>query len=200
MHLGLYPMPFVGNLECAKVVVLLLNPGLAPTDYFGEYEVPGYRDRLVANLNQRGFDRPYPFFFLDPSLAWHSGYDWWHSKLHGVISELSRRWVVTYALARARVASEIAALELIPYHSEVFTLPISLRDRLQSVQVARAYTQDVLVPKAARGDVTLVVTRHVRTWGVKPGSNVVIYEGTETRGARISPGSRGGDQIIAALS
>ena len=35
-HLGLVPVPFAGNVKRAKVIVLLLNPGLEPDDYFGE--------------------------------------------------------------------------------------------------------------------------------------------------------------------
>lgn len=37
-HLGLVPVPFAGDIERAKVIVLLLNPGLEPDDYFGEIQ------------------------------------------------------------------------------------------------------------------------------------------------------------------
>src|SRR6266542_3172657 len=38
LHLGLLPQPFCGNLRRATIYILLLNPGLGSTDYYGEYE------------------------------------------------------------------------------------------------------------------------------------------------------------------
>jgi hypothetical protein len=52
IHTGLLPMPFVGSLSRAKVFLLMLNPGLSPTDYFGEFEQPAYRGALRNNLFQ----------------------------------------------------------------------------------------------------------------------------------------------------
>ncbi len=37
LHLSLIPQPFCGNVYSARVVILALNPGLNPLDYFGEY-------------------------------------------------------------------------------------------------------------------------------------------------------------------
>ena len=52
LHLALLPMPFAGALETASVVVLMLNPGLNPVDYFAEYEVPEFRKALLSNLQR----------------------------------------------------------------------------------------------------------------------------------------------------
>ncbi len=35
-HLGLIPLPYVGNLETAKIFLLMLNPGFHPGDYFND--------------------------------------------------------------------------------------------------------------------------------------------------------------------
>ena len=42
LHLGLLPQPFFGDVQNASIYVLLLNPGIGPSDYYGEYEVPEY--------------------------------------------------------------------------------------------------------------------------------------------------------------
>ena len=55
LHLGLVPQPFIGDLRRASIFVLLLNPGLSPSDYYGEYQVPSFRRALLANLS--GLDR-----------------------------------------------------------------------------------------------------------------------------------------------
>jgi hypothetical protein len=66
LHLGLLPMPFVGDLRNATTFLLLLNPGYGPTDYFGEFEVEEYRGALLDNLAQRRTPGVAPFLFLDP--------------------------------------------------------------------------------------------------------------------------------------
>lgn len=35
-HIGLLPMPYMGNLKQARVSLCALNPGLGPHDYVGE--------------------------------------------------------------------------------------------------------------------------------------------------------------------
>lgn len=65
LHLGLIPQPFFGDPLTARVVVLTLNPGLNPHDYFAEYRVHGFREQLIANL-RRTLDR-----YLSVSL-WNS--------------------------------------------------------------------------------------------------------------------------------
>ena len=43
LHLGLIPVPFMGDMLNASIYVLMLNPGLGPGDYF-EYKVPRNSD------------------------------------------------------------------------------------------------------------------------------------------------------------
>jgi hypothetical protein len=99
LHLGLLPQPFLGDLRRASIYILLLNPGLGPTDYYGEYEVPSYRKALQANLKQRVDKDSVPFLFLDPPFAWHGGFGWWHAKLGSVILRFE-------LIARRRVSGQ----------------------------------------------------------------------------------------------
>ena len=46
LHLGLVPLPYGGDLRSAKVFVLMLNPGLGPSDYYAEQTSREWRDLL----------------------------------------------------------------------------------------------------------------------------------------------------------
>lgn len=80
LHVGLLPLPFIGDVRGAKVYFLLANPGLSANDYYAEYEDTRVRERLLANLRQDLRTEAYPFFPLDPNMAWHSGNGYWERK------------------------------------------------------------------------------------------------------------------------
>ncbi len=196
LHLDLVPVPFTGDVERAKVVLLLLNPGLEPGDYFGEFEVPGFRARLVDNLHQDFSKTEYPFVYLDPAFAWHPGYRWWHGKFQGVIAALAKQWHASYADARCHFAKIMACIELVPYHSVSYGLPEKICKQLPSVRLARDYVRDVLRSRSESGDVLIVVTRKSSMWELDKSNNVIIYNGSETRAAHLTPKSRGGAGIV----
>lgn len=164
LHFGLLPQPFCGDLCRASIYILLLNPGLSPSDYYGEHEVAAYRKALSANLKQKFRRGSPPFLFLDPQYSWHGGFDWWHGKLAGLIASLVKAWDVPWAEARGRLARELASIELVPYHSANFALPDHVIRSLQSVKLARRFVLDKLVPRARSGDCLLVVTRAAKHW------------------------------------
>lgn len=195
-HLGLLPMPFVGDLTRASVYILLLNPGQGPHDYFGEYEVPAYREALIANLRQeRG-----SFLFLDPQFSWHGGFDYWHGKLAGLIAELASHWNTSFAEARSRLAGELTCIELIPYHSPSFRDPGNWRRLLPSALLARSFVRDHVVPRAHTGKAVVVVARQGQVWDLPRHDNIIRYEGAESRAAHLTPKSRGGRAILEHLT
>jgi hypothetical protein len=195
----LLPHPFGGDLLTARVVILMLNPGLGPHDCFGELTQPDFRDALLANLRREPVNGG-GFMFLDPHFGWHGGFMYWHAKLREVIEELSRRWNVSYATARDRVKRTTATLELLPYHSATFGVPASILVRMRSVILARQFVQEVLVPRAEQNECILLVTRKAREWSLHPTSNVVIYDKGEVQAAHLTPRSRGGARILEFLS
>lgn len=196
LHLDLLPVPFVGNLKTASVFLLMLNPGFGPHDYFGEYKVPEYRAALLNNLHQT---RSNSFLFLDPQFSWHGGYDYWHTKLRNVIFTFANSVGISYGHARRFFQSNIAALELAPYHSVNFTVPGHVFNALRSVQLARAFVHEELLPRAKAGECLVVVTRAVKNWQLPAHKNVVAYTATEARSAHLSPKSRGGSAILKFL-
>lgn len=117
LHLGLLPLPYMGDLKNARVVFLLTNPGVSPTDYAVE---PGddFLDLYDKNLRQEFEDCSFPFFYLNPKLCWSSGFGWWASTLMPLI-ELARmkRKAKTFLDALQYVSARVAVLERAPYHS-----------------------------------------------------------------------------------
>jgi hypothetical protein len=61
-HFSLLPSPYVGDVCRADILLLLLNPGFKPADYYAEWSVPEFRDRVVSNLYQRFNGVEFPFF------------------------------------------------------------------------------------------------------------------------------------------
>lgn len=199
LHLGLLPQPFFGDVRRASIYVLLLNPGLGPHDYYGEYEVPEYRAALLANLKQQPRSGATPFLFLDPQFAWHGGFDWWHGKLAKVMDRLASAWEVSFAEARARLGSALASIELLPYHSSQFSDAGGWLRRLRSVDLARAFVAEFILPRVQRGEATVIVTRKVAAWGLPEHAGVVTYSRAQARAAHLTPDSPGGRAILKHL-
>jgi hypothetical protein len=198
LHLSLLPVPYVGDLRNAKIVILLLNPGFDYCDYWAEHEMPAFRERLGRNLSQSFEGIEFPFSGLDPQFCWYSGFMWWERKLREVIQQIakSRNW--SYRDALRDVSQNLACIELLPYHSASFK-DHSLIKKLPSVAKAKAFVDDYLVSEAEQGKRTLIVTRQARSWGLKERPNkpnIIVYQDAETRGASLSPRSRGGRAIL----
>ena len=200
LHLGLLPIPYIGDLRRATIFLLMLNPGLGPDDYFGEYQITGFREALLSNLKQDFSDKSQPFLFLDPQYSWHGGFDRWHSKLAGVIGELAKIWRTTYSSARTELGRSLACIELFPYHSRSFNDIGGWLQNLQSVQLARSYVHDVVMQRVHCKEAIVIVTRQSRVWGITESDCVVVYTCREARAAYLTPSSRGGKAIIAHLS
>jgi len=200
LHLGLLPQPFVGDLRRASVYVLLLNPGLGTGNYFAEYEVPAFRDALLATLHQKFSDGMTPFVFLDPRFAWEGGFWHWHRKLAAVIGRLASIWNVSFAEARTRLASSIASIELFPYHSASFRDPDRWLSRLPSVRLAREFVADHVLPRVRRGEAIVIATRKVALWDLPAGPGVILYARGHARAAHLTPESPGGRAILEHLT
>lgn len=188
VHTGLLPHPFCGDLMRARVYFLLLNPGLNPVDYFAEYEVPAFRKAVLRNLRQEFSGCAYPFMFLDPQFSWHSGFDWWQTKLSGVIRGLTQKQGISFADARRLVAGRVASIELCPYHSRSSRAVSRLTREgrmIPSAELVRQFVIDYVRPRVEKDDVIVVVMRKKKTWGLSPCRNVVCFSGIEARGAHL---------------
>lgn len=196
LHLGLLPVPFRGNLEKASIFILLLNPGLNPTDYYAESNAESFRAALLRNLRQENGNDNYPFTSLDPQFSWQTKY--WTQKLRGII-EVFMDEGMTYSEVLKLLARNIACIQFVPYHSKKFRLPSSVQRNLPSSQAAISYVQEVLVPRAKEGEILIIAARKVKVWDLPEHENIIAFDGIEAIAARLTPGSRAGKAMIERL-
>jgi hypothetical protein len=198
LHLGLHPIPMLGDLGRAKVIFLLLNPGLKPGDYFAEQD-PAYRDGLRRSTQQKFTGVEYPFLFLDPAFSWHSGFLWWTRKLRVLIQRAQSQKGGGVKGALCCLAKSVANIELYPYHSLKFKLSKKVCSKLPSAKLAKSYVHKVLLPKARSGEIALVVLRRAKEWEVPSGRGVYTFGSGEARGAHLSERTKIGQAVLAHL-
>ncbi len=197
LHLGLIPIPYLGNLAKARIFILMLNPGFLPIDYYAETHCREFREAMERNLRQEFQPDDYPMISLNPRFAWLGGAEYWTRKLSGVLSDLRRQRGLTWTEALQIASREIAVVELCPYHSQNFKLPDPMLSKLKSVKLMKDFVNEVLVPKAKKGDACIIATRSVSHWELPNNvDNIVIYSGAASRAAHLTLNSEGG-KIIA---
>jgi hypothetical protein len=63
----------------------------------------------------------FPFFYLDPSFCWTTGFQWWEGKLRGIVATLAERhFNSSYRKALQFTSRRVASIVLIritPEHS-----------------------------------------------------------------------------------
>jgi hypothetical protein len=201
LHLSLLPVPYLGDLDHATIVILDLNPGLEYTDYWAETKMPALQRRLMDNLQQSFEGVEFPFLFLDPEFCWHTGFIYWEKRLRSVIKRIAaKEFKNSYFDALRDLSRKLAYVELVPYHSCSFDDRI-LRDRLASVQRALDYARKSLIPDAIEGKRTLIVPRHTKVWteawGSPPNNEyLVVYPREQAQAASLGPNSPGGEAIL----
>ena len=200
LHFNLIPQPYGGDLKNARIVILLINPGLGFTDYWGEVR-PEFRMRLANNLHQNFDQTPdFPFPWLDPSLCWHGGFVWWEKKLREVANAIAmKKFEGNYRLALSALSKTIASVELVPYHSFSFGAH-SLINQLPSVSLMLRFVQEHLKPRSLNGSVKLIATRQVKSWGLEDDDkNIFCYGAGQSRTASLTSRSKGGMAILRAF-
>lgn len=190
-HLGLIPVPYLGDLEKATVFVLMQNPGLGASDYFGEYDVPQYRQQMIDNLQQKP-NRKFPMPFMNPNVAWHGGGSYWRDRLHWLAVLLTQNRRIEYWDALSLISQQVCILQLIPYHSASFSFPTNRVKQLRSSNLVKRFVYETILP---RDNVLILALRQISQWGLPDRSNIIQYRGSESRGAYLSPKSRGGKAI-----
>lgn len=185
LHTSLVPVPYLGDLVNADIVILLLNPGLGPLDYWAEEQSPEFRNHLIASLWQERRTH----ISLDPEWAWTGGFKWWEEKLRDVGKLIAlERFDGNYGRALRSLSERVLAVELVPYHSIKFGASLNL----SSMRKAQQFVSSI------ECDRTVIITRGARHWSVNENPNVVRYSAGQARGASLSKKSPGGQAILRA--
>jgi hypothetical protein len=188
-QLGLLPMPYAGDLQRASVFLLTLNPGFRPADFVLEALSPDLRRVLLANLRQEELDPEFPFPWLNPALAYHPGFEYWHRRFAPLLKELAKAeagatW--PYRRALARLAQAVCVVQLVPYHSRAFH-PLPRGALLHSTELARSFAHTTLSVRAREGSALVVVLRKVPEWGLDLGGNILALPRAAMRSSYLPP-------------
>ncbi|MFW9873091.1 MAG: hypothetical protein ACFFG0_08330 [Candidatus Thorarchaeota archaeon] len=198
LHIGLKPVPYIGNLNKSSIFLLMLNPGLNPSDYIQD-DTLEFNKLYNNNLFQKG-NEDFPFFILNPQICTHSGYSYWFKKLRLIIEKIKKTENISWLEAQEKISKKIALLELIPYHSKNFGLSDKIINKMNSVRTIKNYVKKVLVPKARNHECVIIVMRSSKNWELEPEEKIVVYNNVEARAGSLGVNSRGYEEIIKQLN
>jgi hypothetical protein len=184
IHSGLLPRPYSGDIENAKVFVLMINPGFGAWNYY-EQENPDYKDVWINNLRQRNPNRKYPFSSLNPKYSWTGGSRYWNKKFYEVIKAVQDEKQCGFQEAASFVSQNFSVFELFPYQSQTFGISNKVLNSLPSVQLIK---KCVLETARQNPDLLFIVTRKVGMWGLPENKkNIINFTRGESRGASLKP-------------
>lgn len=194
-NIGLIPIPYMGNIQDSSIFILMSNPGLSNIDYHAEQYNADYNNALKNNLRQEIFDTRFPFVCLNPQFCWHSGFEYWYSKLYSIVKIESKRRKIKFHDTLSIIARSMSVLQLFPYHSTKYRF----FNNLYSVKLIKGYVKQVLVKKAVNDQASIVVARGAKYWGLEKQKNIAIYDSPQARSASLSINSEGGKLIMDRL-
>jgi hypothetical protein len=192
-HLSLLPVPYIGLLDKADIFLLLLNPGFGLSDYVVNDDEEHSAE--VRAIIRQDANIEFPFISLNPKFVWTGGFRWWEQKLRNTVLRIAEA-KGGYLQGLKSLSQRLAAIELVPYHSQKFGAG-KIVSNLPSSQAAMRFVSETLVPRARRGHATIIVTRKVASWGLPTDcEHVVLYEKALTRNAPLGPDTPGGQAIL----
>lgn len=208
-NLDMLPIPVVGDLHNASIVIAMLNPGLSPDD--PEWEAcTKFRNAKQASIEQKFENTDYPFYYLDPFFDEHPGAGYWslrrkiakprkveQQKLRRILSAMQKHKTYDEKSARRELAHKIVLLQLIPYCSE--RKPSGKKPLLmKSSETAR----NLLHGLVSEREKLVIVTRSIHEWGFDceiVTDRLVVYRANQGAAASLTPWSEGGKAIVREL-
>lgn len=154
IHIGLPLGPFAGNLETAKFVLLLMNPGASPSDY--------YKSSIFNYcVNEDVFSHILKPCYMRPEMSWHAGYTYGIKRWRRVLDEL---FVMTKSKEKSLqiLRAGVAILQYSPYPSRNGNWKIL--NKLPTSQYAKAVAQ-MLIDEGR----VVVCGRGVEQWKIEKG-------------------------------
>lgn len=136
LHIGLPLTPYTGNLKTAKLVLLLMNPGVAPSNYF------------MLNSNNCDLKKSLSHIlnphYMNSERAWSSGYGYGIKRWKKVLDELYKK-TENMSLALKTLREGVAVLQYSPYPSK--TGDWSILNKLQTSEYSKLAAQILMDEK-----------------------------------------------------
>lgn len=164
---NLVPVPFVGDLAKARIVILMGNPGAGGNpeglvEHEAERKHRKFRDTLLNTLEDGGSRDG---FYLRPGSGLEAiapGYNYWLQSVHlgdllKDFSAFQKKWILDHLLV----------LQVFPYHSKnMGRIPNGLEQVLPSSYRSREMAWHFL-ELARKGEIFLFFGRCLRRWGIE---------------------------------
>lgn len=219
VHVDLLPSPYMGDIENAKVLIFMNNPGIGKQERFdkhhkenqnflGEYndfERSDLREALIDTLHQQ-FSNPehsdYRFAFLNPKFKDTEGGRYIFSKLAKCIEKFNCSPEAKLRDGLKVFANSICFFQMYPYHTG--NKPSKYQSMLNSHKRALDFYQTILPKIYDNEDILILVVRgHKHVINFLPESKAGYYfniKGAPNR-ARFSFTSDGcfGDKLVQHL-
>ena len=152
------PIPWVGNLLKAKVLVVMLNPGMSKlSQQINDEKLE--RPFLARNLSQK--NNP-SLFYLNAKLKETGGGIYWRRRFKSFVEKYYDNLEDGYA----HIARHVCIVQLIAYHSQKD--PSSVRSKLPSARIMRDWILDEVKLKQRK---VLVIRGYNDIWPEKKPSN-----------------------------
>ena len=152
------PVPWVGNLLKAKVIVVMLNPGMSKLSQQVNDEKLE-RPFLVRNLSQK---KNPALFYLNPKLKETGGGIYWRRRFKSFVEKYYDNLEDGYA----DIARRVCIVQLIAYHSQKD--PSSIRSKLPSARIMREWILEEVKIKRRK---VLVIRGYNNIWPKNKPSN-----------------------------
>lgn len=143
IRLEVLPVPFLGSLESANVVLLNLNPGIVEQDFEIFRNDKGYVEQNRRTLTFRSDPS---FFYLGERFSYTEGYKWWSKRLRKLIE----------VCGHETVAAKTMCIQYFPYHSKEYKATTAL--------APSQHYGFSLVRRAIERGKTIVVMRSFHLW------------------------------------
>ena len=152
------PVPWVGNLLKAKVLVVMLNPGMSKlSKQINDEKLE--RPFLMRNLSQK--NNP-TLFYLNPKLKETGGGIYWRRRFKSFVEKCYDNLEDGYA----DIARNVCIIQLIAYHSQKD--PSSIRSKLPSARIMRDWILNEVKLKHRK---VLIIRGYNDIWPEKKPSN-----------------------------
>lgn len=173
-HTNLFAIPFIGDLEHAKIYILYGNPGFDIGAYSDEHENAHHIAELKRNLN---FESK-TFFYIEDAYKETGGYKYWKNKKRlgtGILDALSESTSFDQDKSFEIICRSVCLIESVAYHSR--KTPYVKPEHLESSKQAKQLVHEFLLPKARRDEIFIFVWRQAQFWNLEEEENILIRRG-----------------------
>lgn len=165
IHKDLRPVPYLGDLRRADIVLLLLNPQVHLDDYLTNAD-ERFRARLEDTLGQPNREFASPCLALDVAYWWTSWFRWYEPRLREPVLEAARYRKCSYLEVLSELAQRTAILQLLPYYgNQGGSIPMRIINSFDSSKYAREAAAEIIRTSADQ-DRFVVMWWAAEQWGL----------------------------------